>query len=195
MKMLSKYFSIFFLSLTFLYAANKPLVLITYYSAGGHTKALAKAVSEGAESVQGVSVKLLKIKEVQPKDILTADALIVGSPVYNANIAPAVQRFINSWPFKKQPMKDKLGAAFVTGGGISAGEELAQMNILHSMLIYGMVVAGGPKWTSAFGASAITEEEPFKKTKNNGKISLHFQEKGRALGKRIAELVLKMILQ
>ena len=191
MKMFSKIFSIFLLSLTFLFASEKPLVLITYYSAGGHTKALAEAVSKGAGSVSGVTVKLLKIKEAQKEDILAADALIVGSPVYNANIAPAVQRFINSWPFDGR-MKDKLGAAFVTAGGISAGEELVQTNILNSMLIYGMIVAGGPEWTSAFGASAVTEEKPFKQSKKDPKISPYFLKKGRALGKRIAELVLKM---
>ncbi len=192
MKTILFYFSLIFLSLAFLHAADKPFVLIAYYSPGGHTKALAQAVLEGAESVEGVTVKLLEIKDVKQEDIVAADALIVGSPVYNANIAPAVQRFINSWPFKDQPMKDKIGAAFVTAGGISAGEELVQMNILHSMLIYGMIVAGGPEWKSAFGASAVTEEEPFNEIKGKGKINSHFKEKGKALGKRVAELTLKI---
>lgn len=184
--------SILFLGHGHALAVEKPLVLIAWYSPGGHTKALAEAVSEGAASVNGVAVKLLPIKEVQQKDLLDAAAVIVGTPVYNANTAPAVQRFINSWPFKGQPMKDKIGAAFVTAGGISAGEELVQLNILHSMLIYGMLVAGGPEWTSAFGASAITDEEPFKKSTDPQKIQPRFLGKGKALGKRIARLVLKL---
>ncbi len=191
MKTVLTYFSLLLITFTFLQAADKPLVLIAYYSPGGHTKALAQAVLEGAESVEGVALKLLEIKDVKQRDIAAADALIVGSPVYNANIAPPVQRFINRWPFDGT-MKNKLGAAFVTAGGISAGEELVQMNILHSMLIYGMVVAGGPEWEMAFGASAVTEEEPFNENKGKGKINAHFKEKGKALGKRIAGLVLRL---
>ena len=191
MKTVLLFSSLLFLTFTLLRAAEKPLILIVYHSPDGHTKAMAEAVFEGAESVSGVAVKLLKTKDVEKQDLLSAEAVIVGSPVYNANITPAEQRFINSWPFDGR-MKNKLGAAFVTAGGISAGEELVQMNILHSMLIYGMVVAGGPEWTSAFGASAVTEEKPFKQSKKDPKISPYFRKKGRALGKRIAELVLKM---
>jgi NAD(P)H dehydrogenase (quinone) len=56
---------------------------------------------------------------------------------------------------------EKIGAAFVTAGGISAGEELVQMNILHSMLIFGMMVAGSPGWQQPFGASGMVAENPF----------------------------------
>jgi multimeric flavodoxin WrbA len=50
---------------------------------------------------------------------------------------------MNRWPFEGTPLKDKIGAAFVSAGGISAGEELTQLSILHSMLIFGMIVVGG----------------------------------------------------
>ena len=53
-------------------------------------------------------------------------------------------------------MRDKVGAAFVTAGGISAGEEAVQLAILRAMLVYNMIVVGGADWTAAFGASAVT---------------------------------------
>ena len=172
--------------------AKKPVILIAYQSISGNTKAMAEAVYEGASSIEGVEVKLLKTKDAEREDILAADAVIVGSPVYNANITPAVQRFINKWPFKNSPMKNKIGAAFVTAGGISAGEELALMNILHSMLIYNMIVIGGPVWESAFGASAVTEEGPFAPKEDEKKLRSLFIKKGKALGKRTALLALKL---
>lgn len=166
-------------------------ILVTYYSKTGHTKALAVAVAEGALLEGKTVVKLLSVEEVKTADILWADAIIVGSPVYNANIAAPVMEFISGWPFEKEPLKNKIGAAFVTAGGISAGEELAQMNILQSMMIFGMIVVGGPDWKQPFGASAIVHEEPFQ-GKKQGEISNYFYEKGRKLGERVAEVSLML---
>ena len=114
---------------------TNPTVLIAYYSVTGNTEEMAQAVAEGARSVHGVHVQMLPVDSVQESMLVQADAIIIGSPVYNGNVAPQVQQFINDWPFDGQPMKDKIGAAFVTAGGFSSGEELVQLTILHSMLI------------------------------------------------------------
>jgi NAD(P)H dehydrogenase (quinone) len=168
-----------------------PTILVVYHSQQGHTRTMAEAVARGSRLVKDVKVRLLTVSEATKEDVLSADAIIVGSPVYNANIAPEVMRFINSWPFEGAPLRDKIGAAFVTGGGISAGEELTQLNILHSMMIYGMIVVGGGEWTSAFGASAITKESPFEKIEAGKDVAEQFQLKGEVLGKRVAELAVK----
>ena len=165
-------------------------VLVVYYSKDGHTAALAEAVAKGARSIQGVSVKLLPVAEATNNDVLAADAIILGSPVYNANVAPAMQSFINGWPFQGQPLKDKIGAAFVTGGGISAGEEITQLNLLQSMLMFNMIVVGGNSWRQAFGASGITDEEPFAGGGMGERLQPQFLAKGVNLGKRVAELAL-----
>ena len=178
------------LLLFYIPATAQVSVLIVYHSETGSTEQMASAVYEGASSVEGVEVVLLQSSEATEDDLLKAEAIIVGSPVYNANVTPEISRFIASWPFENEPLKDKIGAAFVTAGGISAGEEIVQMNILQSMLVFGMVVVGGAEWTQAFGASAITGEEPFSDSSNNG-IAPQFEEKGRALGVRVAQLALK----
>lgn len=163
-------------------------VLIVYHSESGNTKVMAEAVAEGASGVEGAVAELLTVDEVKTEHLLEADAILVGSPVYNANVTPEISAFIASWPFEGQPLKDKIGAAFVTAGGISAGEELVQMNILQSMLVFGMIVAGGPDWTQPFGASAVTGEEPFA----SGAIDDQFLEKGVQLGQRIARLAVRL---
>lgn len=172
-------------------AQERATVLISYYSQQGHTKTMAEAVARGARSAGAVTVKILGVAETSKEDLLAADAIVVGSPVHNATIAVEVVKFMNGWPFEGAPMRDKIGAAFVTAGGISAGEELAQLTILHSMLIFGMIVIGGPDWTTAFGASAITAEAPFGKSGNETTIAPEFVKKGEALGKRVAELAMK----
>jgi NAD(P)H dehydrogenase (quinone) len=163
-------------------------VLITYYSASNNTKTLAEEVQKGARSVTGVEVVLKNIHDTKTSDLLEADAIIVGSPVYNANVAPEVISFIDKWPFEGYPLKNKIGAAFVTSGGMSAGEELVQANILHSMLIFGMIIVGGDDWQSALGASAITEEGPF----NQKQMHSIFLKKGFGLGKRVAEITKRL---
>lgn len=162
-------------------------VLITYHSETGNTERLAQAVAEGAGSIDGVSVKLLTTAETEDAELLWADAIIVGSPVHNANVSAEVQRFISLWPFENEPLKNKIGAVFVTAGGISAGEEVAQLNLIQSMLVFGMIVVGGPDWTQPFGASAITSETPFS-TSSPEEISEQFLEKGRLLGQRVAKI-------
>ena len=183
-----KFFKLSLALLLFSINTQAQNILITYYSKSAHTQSLAEEVAKGASSIPGVQVVLKRIDQTTTKDLLNADAIILGSPVYNANLAPEVVQFMSTWPFEGNPLKDKIGAAFVTAGGISAGEELAQVNILQSMLVFGMVVVGGDDWTSAFGASAITNEGVFK-TENLDKL---FLQKGFSLGKRVAKIAKKM---
>jgi len=175
---------------TFCSASGQKQVLIAYHSETGNTEMLARSVADGVLSVEGVEVLLKPTSDVKESDLLHADAIIIGSPVYNAAVTPEISRFISSWPFEGAPLKDKIGAAFVTGGGISAGEELVQMNLLQSMLIFGMIVVGGSDWTQAFGASAVTSEEPFAAQQPED-IHPRFLEKGRKLGERVAQVTLR----
>ena len=188
-------FSLLILLLIWLNPVNlysQPEVLIVYHSVTGNTERMAGAVMRGAHDVEGVSVVLKSTADVTEADLLSADAIIVGSPVYNANVSPEISSFFASWPFEGEPLRNKIGAAFVTAGGISAGEEIVQMNILKSMLVFGMIVVGGPDWTQPFGASAITSEEPFGSDNELG-IDKQFLDKGEALGRRVAEITIQFV--
>lgn len=165
-------------------------VLVAYHSETGNTEAMANAVAEGAEIVDDVMVSVKAVSEITESDLLDADAIIVGSPVYNANVTPEISAFFASWPFDGEPLKDKIGAAFVSAGGMSAGEEIVQMNILQSMLVFGMVVVGGPDWSQPFGASSVTSEEPFSITLPKETHEL-FLNRGRSLGLRVATLTVR----
>src|SRR4051794_39806623 len=118
--------------------AHEVSILIVYYSVTGHTRAMAEAVAQGAKAVAGTQVTLVPVQDATPTGLVDYDAIILGSPVHNANVAPEIQSFINSWPLHGTPLRDKIGAAFVSAGGISAGEEAVQLSILRSMLIFGM---------------------------------------------------------
>lgn len=163
-------------------AQDKASVLIVYYSQSGHTKMMAEAVARGVAATDCVTYQLKTIQDVTESDLLHAKAIILGSPVHNANIPPQVQEFINSWPFENRPLKDKVGAVFVTGGGFSIGEEHVMFSLIRSMLIHGMIIMGGDEVESAFGASAITGEGDFV----GKEVQPLFLQKGEGLGRRVA---------
>lgn len=166
--------------------ANRPVnprILIAYHSSTGHTRTMAEAVYRGAKTIAGVDVEMKIIQDVRPEDLVRCQAIILGSPVQNANPAPEVLSFIRSWPFDGETMKNKIGAVFTSAGGMSAGEELVQMSLIHAMMVYGMVIVGGEEWTSAFGASAITDEKPFQ----SGTMDPVFLRKAELLGKRVSK--------
>lgn len=161
-------------------------ILITYVSNSGNTENLAKSVYKGASENNSVHVVLKSVSETTNEDLISADAIILGSPVYNANPAPELLTFIQGWPFEKKTLQDKIGAVFVTAGGISSGEELVQNALQNAMLIFGMVVVGGGEWTNPFGASAINEE-----LKGYPEGDNLFSKKGEQLGRRIRDAVLR----
>jgi NAD(P)H dehydrogenase (quinone) len=170
----------------FLLAQCDVRVLVAYYSQSGRTRIMAESVAAGARAVAGTQVTLASVEAVDTAQLRAAHAVIVGSPVHNANVAVPIMEFINCWPFP-DGMRDKVGAAFVSGGGISAGEEEAQLAILRAMLINSMLVVGGGEWRQAFGASAVTDEAPWA-TLPRGQVAGQFLEKAVRLGRRVATI-------
>jgi NAD(P)H dehydrogenase (quinone) len=158
-------------------------VLVTYHSATGNTEKMAQGVADGAKAVAGTSVVLKRVGEVVANDLLSADALIVGSPVYFGNMSGEVKTFFDNWLLKfslwqDRKMRNKVGGAFATGGGVSNGKEVTMLSILGAMLINQMIVVSGG---GGFGASATT-----------GPDSPGIDEKevaeARALGTRVAQI-------
>ena len=134
-------------------------VLVAYHSATGHTERMAQGVVEGARSMPGTRVVLKRVGDVVAEDLFSADAVVVGSPVYWSNMSGDVKKFFDDWQLKfgvfpEFKMRNKVGAAFATGGQVSSGKEVTMLTILAAMLGNQMIVVSGG---GAFGASATTE--------------------------------------
>ena len=134
-------------------------VLVAYHSVSGNTERMAEAVAEGAKGVPGTAVVMKRVGQVTSDDLFSSDAIVVGSPVYWANMSGEVKTFFDNWQFKfgvfpEFKMKNKIGAAFATGGQLSSGKEVTMLTILAAMLGNQMIVVSGG---GAFGASATTE--------------------------------------
>jgi NAD(P)H dehydrogenase (quinone) len=158
-------------------------VLVAYHSQSGNTERMAEAVVEGAKSLPGTTVVLKRVGQVTADDLFSSDAIVVGSPVYWSNMSGEVKTFFDNWQFKfgvfpDFKMKNKIGAAFATGGQISSGKEVTMLTILAAMLGNQMIVVSGG---GAFGASATTEGD-------SPGIDKRELADARALGRRVAEV-------
>jgi NAD(P)H dehydrogenase (quinone) len=164
-------------------AAESVAVLVTYHSLSGNTEKMARAVAEGAKAVPGARVLLKRVGDVTGDDLFSSDALIVGSPVYWSNMSGEVKTFFDNWQFKfgvfpEFKMRNKVGAAFATGGQVSGGKEVTMLTILAAMLGNQMIVVSGG---GAFGASATTEGD-------SPGIDDKELAAARDLGRRVAEV-------
>lgn len=158
-------------------------ILVTYHSFSGNTERMAEAVVEGARSVPNTVVVLRRVNLVTAEDLFSSDAVIVGSPVYWSNMSGEVKTFFDNWQFKfgvfpEFKMKNKVGAAFATGGQVSSGKEVTMLTILAAMLGNQMIVVSGG---GAFGASATTEGD-------SPGIDTSELADARALGQRVADV-------
>ena len=158
-------------------------VLVTYHSSSGNTEKMAQGVAEGAKAVPGTSVTLKRVGDVASNDLVSADAVIVGSPVYFGNMSGEVKTFFDNWSlkfdlFRERRMRNKVGGAFATGGSISNGKEVTILSIFAAMLINQMIVVSGG---GGFGATATTGPD-------SPGIDDKEMAEARELGKRIAEV-------
>ena len=158
-------------------------VLVAYHSVSGNTERMAEAVVEGAKSRPGTTVVLKRVGQVTADDLFSSDAIVVGSPVYWSNMSGEVKTFFDNWQFKfgvfpEFKMRNKIGAAFATGGQISSGKEVTMLTILAAMLGNQMIVVSGG---GAFGASATTEGD-------SPGIDKKELADAQALGRRVAEV-------
>jgi len=156
-------------------------VLILYYSKGGNTKKLAKAIGGGVEKVTGVKALLKKTDEVTKDDFIESDAIIAGSPVYFGTMAAQLKKVFDEFVGVRKKMEGKVGAAFATAGDPTGGKETTIFSIIQALMIYGMVIVGDPlAATGHYGTACVGA--PDDKTIQNGEL----------LGQRVAELVTKL---
>ena len=162
-------------------------VLVAYHSLSGNTERMAEAVADGVKSVTGTEVLLKRVGKVTADDLFSADAVVIGSPVYWSNMSGEVKTFIDNWQFKfgvfpEFKLKNKIGAAFATGGQVSSGKEVTMLTILAAMLGNQMIVVSGG---GAFGASATTEGD-------SPGIDNKELADAKTLGRRVAEVAVMM---
>lgn len=145
-------------------------VLIVYYSMFGHVRRMADAVKEGAEAVKGAEVKICRVQETLPEDVLvkmgamdahkeqtyvpvckvedlaSADAIIFGTPTRFGNMCGQMRQFLDSTGglWSSGALVGKVGSVFTSSATQHGGQESTILSFHISLLHHGMVIVGLP---------------------------------------------------
>lgn len=121
-------------------------VVVVYHSGAGHTKVQAENVFKGAQSVSGISAKLITSDDAI-KDFTAlneADCIIFGCPTYMGGTSAQFKTFIDAaggiW--FKQGWKDKLAAGFTNSQGPSGDKLQTLTALMINAMQHGMVWIG-----------------------------------------------------
>ena len=140
-------------------------ILILYYSMYGHVETMAKAVAEGASSVDGVEVTVKRVPEIMseeaaskagakldqdapfadPKELGYYDAIIFGTPTRFGNMAAQMRNFLDQTGslWVKGALVGKIGSVFVSTG-TGGGNETTIQSFHTTLFHHGMIVVGLP---------------------------------------------------
>ncbi|MFW9935784.1 MAG: flavodoxin family protein [Candidatus Thorarchaeota archaeon] len=156
-------------------------ILIVYDSKTGNTEKMAKIVETGAKDVEGAQVVMKRAEDTTNEDLLAADGIIVGSPVYYGLMSAPLKQLFDTSVKIHGKLDGKVGGAFASSGGIATGAETTIITILEAMLVHGMVVQGsarGPMQHYGAAAKGAPDEKEKKACYE--------------LGTRVAQLVLRL---
>lgn len=118
-----------------------PKALVCYYSRTGNTKKLAARFAEVLES-QGLTVDLKAVENTAAADLPGYDCIILGSPTYYGTMAWELKKLLDESVKFHGKLRGKVGGAFSSSANIGGGNETTIVDILHALLIHGMVVQG-----------------------------------------------------
>ncbi len=93
-------------------------VLVVFHSQSGNTEALARAVKEGAESVEAVEAEVKRAFDADANDLLSCDGVGFGTPDYFSYMAGGLKDFFDRVYYTAlKKVDEKPYVAFVSHGG------------------------------------------------------------------------------
>lgn len=152
--------------------------LVIYYSKTGNTKQMAEIISKSMIA-SGLETDCLSVEKAAVADLLDADAIVIGSPTYYGQMAPAIMQLFTDSVSKHGTLTGKVGAAFSSSANIGGGNETTILGILEAMLIHGMVIQGDSQGDH-YGPVSI------------GRPDERVKAQCQRLGKKVAQLTAKL---
>ena len=137
------------------------VVLVLYDRKSAAIEALAEAAVEGVQSTGVARANLKRVEDADREDLLTADALMLGSPNWSG-VTGSLKLWLDETGdlWEEAALAGRPAAAFTTAWGRHAGLEMTLLQLIHWLLACGMIVVGLP-WSdrmrysgSYYGAAA-----------------------------------------
>lgn len=175
-------------------------ISIIYDSENGHTEAVAKAVAEGARSVEKAQVFLKHVRNADTEALADMDAIIWGCPGYFGTISGTLKSWIDKLvvQWAQGQLIGKVGGVFCTAASVHGGIETTLMSLITPMLHQGMIIVGLPANVpensligSFYGVGLTCPVETSPDAPPN-MPSLKELSLGHELGRRVAEVAKKV---
>ena len=190
----------------------------------GHIYKMAKAIAEGAKHVNSAEVKMCRVPETLPDDVLrkmgatnfqketahidicttddlvSADAIIFGTPTRFGNMCGQMRQFLDSTGgiWAKGLLVGKVGSVFTSSATQHGGQESTILSFHNTLLHHGMVIVGLPyafegqmrideiTGSSPYGASTIAGGKGERMPSENELNAAKYQ------GKHVAQIAAKL---
>lgn len=143
-----------------------PRILVLYHSTYGHVETMAKAMAEGARSVDRAEVDIRRVPELVPEevarnagykldqeapvarvdDLPSYDAIIIGVGTRYGRMASQMANFLDQTGglWASGALNGKVGSAFTSTATQHGGQETTLMAIHTNLMHLGMVCVGLP---------------------------------------------------
>lgn len=197
--------------------ADKPYVLVLYYSRHGAVAAMAEQVCRGIEQVTGIEARLRTVPSVSTvceavrddipsdgplycseQDLQHCAGLIIGSPTRFGNMAAPVKYFLDGTTslWLSGALINKPAAVFTSTGSLHGGQESTLLSMMLPLMHHGMIMVGLP-YSQAALMQTTTGGTPYGASHVAGPdgrdLDSNEQTLCRALGKRLADLAFKLL--
>lgn len=141
-------------------------ILVLYYSMYGHIETIAKAVAEGAATVEGIDVTIKRVPDLMPEDVARKagakldqaapiasveelanyDAIIFGTPTRFGNMCAQMRNFLDRTGglWASGQLVGKVGSVFTSTGTQHGGQETTITSFHTTLFHHGMIIVGVP---------------------------------------------------
>jgi NAD(P)H dehydrogenase (quinone) len=195
-------------------------ILVLYHSTYGHIETMAKAMAEGARSVEGAEVDIRRVPELVPEEVArnsgykldqeaplarvdelpSYDAIIIGVGTRYGRMASQMANFLDQTGglWASGALNGKVGSAFASTATQHGGQETTLMAIHTNLMHLGMVCVGLPySWAGQMTLNEITGGAPYGATTIAGgdgsrQPSENELEGARFQGRLVAEVAKKL---
>ncbi|OLQ89912.1 transcriptional regulator [Vibrio ponticus] len=185
-------------------------LIVLYYSRHGSTRALARQIARGIESIPHCEALLRTVEELSANHGESQDPIIsidelkrchglaMGSPVWFGNMAAPLKHFWDQTTslWLSGDLIDKPACVFTSSSSLHGGQETTLQSMKLPLFHHGMLVMGIPysqpqlhttqTGGTPYGASHVAHT-------NQQTLSPEESELAQQLGKRLATTALKLI--
>jgi NAD(P)H dehydrogenase (quinone) len=185
-------------------------VAIIHHSGFGHTAKQASAVRAGVEAAPEVSSSFITIDaegnlpESMWEELLTADAIIFGSPTYMGSVSWQFKKFADasSKPWFGQAWKDKIAAGFTNSASMNGDKHSTLHYMITLAMQHGMLWVGNGMMPSSSKAATRNDinflgsfagamaQSPLDSTPEEGPLPGDL-ETAKRFGERIAHIAVR----